>query len=226
MSFQSDAFKLKSKLHISEVKPSVLIGICLLALALFFFILQGALTIFSPQSYEVVKQEPEASASNLDASGSESSAQDEMIFIHVAGAVTNPGVVEVSEGARLFDVVEAAGGFTADAASEAINLARKAVDGEQISVLTHDEYEQSTQNNSVPEQASSANVSGLSTGKININTATQTELESLSGIGSVTAQRILAYREANGTFKTPEDIKNVSGIGEKKYESIAEMICV
>ncbi len=165
------------------------------------------------------------------------------ICVHVGGCVMNPGVCYLNEGARVADAVDAAGGFTEAAAPDAINLARVLVDGEQIIVLSFEEAQAASDaaaSAAVPaatvdpattgSAADPAEAAGQATaagdGKININTADSSQLQTLSGIGEVTAGKIIDYREANGSFSSIEDIKLVSGIGDKKFEAIKDDIYV
>ena len=144
------------------------------------------------------------------------------VFVHVGGAVVSPGVYEMAAGSRVNDAVSAAGGFTADAAPDALNLAQTVLDGEQMIVPTADQYEQGW------EKALAANPNGSSQGasaRVNINTATVEELDALPGIGKATAEKIVADRSSNGAFASTEDLKRVSGIGDKKYEQLADLIC-
>lgn len=147
-----------------------------------------------------------------------------VIKVYVTGEVMAPGVIELEEGARIQDAIEGAGGIKAEANLKDINLAYEVADGEKIYIPNGSEIVEE-----VSEQASSGSSSSSSSnsnGKININKATATELTSVPGIGESTAQKIIAYREENGKFKTIEDIKNVSGIGDSKYNSMKDSISV
>jgi len=161
------------------------------------------------------------------------SSDENLIIIHVSGAVSAPGIVSVSKNARIADVIEAAGGFTKDCDLSEINLAAYAVDGMKIHVPHLGE----TPNFVLPNHFSSSPTptspvggsSALQTGpqeKININTATVPQLMQLKGIGESTAQKIIAYREGHGFFTKIEDILLVSGIGTNKYNAIKDYICV
>lgn len=145
------------------------------------------------------------------------------IYVHVAGCVASPGVVELVEGSRVRDAVERAGGFAEGAAVDSVNLARVVQDGEQVLIPS---VEQQQSEEASQQAASSQQGGGSSSGLVNINTASSTELQSLPGIGASTATKIIDDRKANGPFKSREDLKRVSGIGEKKFEAIAELICV
>lgn len=133
--------------------------------------------------------------------------------------MASPGVYELAEGARVSDALEAAGGAVEGAAPDALNLARVINDGEQIIVPTEEDQEQQA------ASGSAAGASGMG-GKVNINTATAEQLDTLPGIGESTAQKIIADREANGPFASVEDLKRVSGIGDKKYADLADLITV
>lgn len=137
-----------------------------------------------------------------------------IFIVHVSGAVLNPGVYELEEGARVIDAIEIAGGITDDANQHAINLAKKVIDEEKIYVPRQDEV--------IEEQ----DFIQSKDNKININSAKQSELEELPGIGAVLAKRIIEYREQNGKFRLLEDIMKVSGIGTKKYENIKDLIII
>ncbi len=154
------------------------------------------------------------------------------VFVHVGGAVASPGVYEMPASSRVADAIELAGGFSADGAADAVNLARPVVDGERIIVPTQEEYAAAgTGWDAAAQEAAGA--SGAAAGDaeaapalVNINTATAEELQTLSGVGPSTAEKIVADRDANGPFETCEDLQRVSGIGEKKYAAIADFICV
>ena len=141
--------------------------------------------------------------------------QDNFIKIHITGEVNNQGVIELKAGDRIIDAIEKAGGLTDLADTSKVNLAYSLSDGEKVYIPSINDDEEisfiETENKN---------------SKININTATLEELDSLSGIGESIAQSIIDYREENGKFQTIEDLKNVSGIGEAKFEKIKENITV
>ena len=151
------------------------------------------------------------------------------IFTHVCGAVVNPGVYEMSSDSRVFEAIEMAGGFTGEAYQPAINLADTLADGQQLVVPTKEEVANAP-NQAMTSIGNAGNLddTGNSDGLalININTADITLLQELNGIGEAKAKEILAYRDRNGGFNHIEDIKNVSGIGDKLYERIKENITV
>ena len=149
-----------------------------------------------------------------------------VIMVHISGEVYKPGIVEIDLGKRLTDAIKLAGGLKKEADLDRINLAKKLIDEEKIYIpkvgeeLNSDIIELVSSNNS-NDNATISN----STGKININKCSQIELESLPGIGEVLAMRIIDYRNLN-VFTTIEDLKQVSGIGDKKYESLKDLITV
>lgn len=152
------------------------------------------------------------------------------IVIHISGAVQNEGIVKLEEGGRIADAIQAAGGMTSEADLTSVNLAYLLKDGQKIYIpKISDTEEEIPVNNAIPVNVIVGNgteESSNSNTKININTATVSELTKISGVGEKTAMKIVEHREANGKFKTIEDIKSVSGIGDAKYESIKEYICV
>lgn len=149
------------------------------------------------------------------------------IAVYVSGAVETPGVYELAEDSRVCDALDAAGGLKEDAAADAINLARRVSDGEQIAVPTVDQVESGVFASATAASGTSGvGVSSGKSGPVNINTASIDELDSLAGVGPATAQAIVEEREANGPFSSIEDIQRVSGIGEKKFEKLKESICV
>ena len=156
---------------------------------------------------------------------------EEKVVVHVIGEVNNPGVVTLKEGARIIDAINGAGGKTEEADLSKVNLAYVVEDGTQIYIPRINEN--LNQINLISDGAGIGviiNDSNLEENKVevkvNINTANKEKLETLPGIGETTAQKIIDYRETNGKFKTIEDIKNVSGIGEAKYESLKDKITV
>ncbi|PWL20521.1 MAG: competence protein ComEA [Candidatus Aquiluna sp. XM-24bin5] len=129
------------------------------------------------------------------------------IHIHVVGEVAHPGLYELPTGSRASDAVQSAGGLTAEAAQQSINLARILSDGEQLTVLSIE-----------------AMAAGNSGGKVSLNRGTQADFESLSGIGPATSEKIIKYREANGGFSAIEELTQVPGIGSKLLASIRDQL--
>ena len=154
------------------------------------------------------------------------------IIVHIAGEILNPGVILLDEGARIIDAINKAGGITNEADLSKVNLAYILEDAQKIYIPNVNEKE-IIENMSSEIVKSGSTQENSNTGeklkngeKININTATQKELQKLTGIGESIALRIINYRKENGKFNTIEDIKNVSGIGESKFNKIKNDIIV
>lgn len=141
------------------------------------------------------------------------------VIVHITGAVPRPGVYALPEGSRVQDGIAAAGGFLAEAERTGINLAALLIDGEQLDIPFIE--------GASPVLATPGpTVVAATTELININTASQAELESLPGIGPTTAQKIIEYREQNGDFLSIEELMNVSGIGPGIFDRVRDLITV
>lgn len=149
---------------------------------------------------------------------------DKKIVVHITGEIENEGIIEIEKDARIADVIDQAGGTTTEADLSKINLAYSVKDGQKIYIPNIND--EKVEEYITEEAGEEVIVEEKVTGKVNINTAKQTELETLSGIGPSTALKIINYRQENGEFKAIEDIKNVPGIGDSKFENIKESICV
>ena len=147
--------------------------------------------------------------------GSATAASDD-IYVHLLGQVVRPGLYVLHDGDRAVDAVAAAGGFTPTADRSQLNLARPLVDGEQIVVPAV---------GAVPT-ASSASVGGASGGKVNLNSADETALETLPRVGPALAGRILDWRKKNGRFTSVEDLMSVTGIGQKTFDGLKDLVTV
>ncbi|BDV30726.1 ComEA family DNA-binding protein [Microbacterium terricola] len=154
-------------------------------------------------------------AVTLDVPASAAAPSPSALYVHVSGAVRRPGLYALSPGARVVDAVAAAGGFTDDAATDAVNLARVLADGEQLPVPTQAEAAEAAE---LPPSAAPG--SGL----VDLNTADIAALDTLPRIGPALAQRIVDWREQNGGFTSVEDLLAVPGIGEKMLESLRDLV--
>jgi competence protein ComEA len=143
------------------------------------------------------------------------------VLVHVAGAVSEPGLYSLPHGARVKDAVDLAGGLAEGADSNLINLAKPVSDGMQIWVPSVNVDQIDSNDAAINQQAQNQ---GQPTRQININTASQDELESLSGIGPVIAGAIIQYRQEHGAFNEISEIINVSGIGPVVFEKIKPFI--
>lgn len=152
------------------------------------------------------------------------------IKVYISGEVKSPGVVSISNNDRLVDAVDKLGGLTSNADLNRVNLALKIEDGnhyiipkigEEINIGDINTNQNMNNNNNSNSLEVTNNTSG---NKLNINTASESELDSLPGVGEVTAKKIIDYRNENGKFSSIEDIKNVKGIGDNKFEDIKDSI--
>jgi len=148
---------------------------------------------------------PVAADSELDSV----SERENTVMVHVVGAVAEPGVVSLPESSRVQDALALAGGVLEDADLRSVNLARAVFDGEQIVV---------------PRRGDPYESSGRATGLISLSQADQESLETLPRIGPATAERIIAWRESNGPFRSVEDLLAISGIGPATLEGLADLV--
>ncbi len=145
--------------------------------------------------------------------------EEEKIYVYIVGAVQKPGIIVAPIESRVFEIIDLAGGSTKDADLNKINLAEIVSDGQKIIipfVISGD----------LSKDINKKYYSETENSKININTASIAELETLNGIGNAIALNIVTYREKQGKFKKLEDIKNVTGIGESKFNSIKDKITI
>ncbi|CYW99977.1 helix-hairpin-helix domain-containing protein [Streptococcus suis] len=159
----------------------------------------------------------------VEETSTEVSEKPSQLVVDVKGAVAKPGLYTLEADARVNDAVEAAGGLTSQADPKSINLAQKLSDEAVVYVASKDE------NISVVTSATASSAMSQeekNTSLVNLNTATEADLQTISGIGAKRATDIIAYREANGGFKSVDDLNNVSGIGDKTMESIRPYVTV
>lgn len=158
-----------------------------------------------------------------------SQSEETIIYIDIKGAVNRPGLYQLSEGSRMVDAIEAAGGLTTEADDRTINLAEKLLDQQKIIVYTESEVEeQLTQGDrdNLLDRDYHLSSPSVASQKININIATVEELQTLPNIGPKKAQAIIEYRQTNGSFQSTDQIKEIKGIGEKTYEELVHLISV
>ena len=184
--------------------------------------------------------EGEGSSSAASVAGARDAGGAQALVVHVDGAVARPGVVEVSGSSpRLRDAIEAAGGLVEGADTGSLNLAEKVSDGQKVHVPTVEEAQAAAaapavgasgagggQGAGVASGSGSGGGPSSASGLVNINSATASELQTLSGVGESTANAIVRDREQNGPFSSVDDLMRVSGIGEKKLAKIRGSICV
>ena len=219
------------KLNLKQKKIIAIILIILVVIAYYYFYLRDTTEEISNQDLEVNNTQ-------------ENNQTNETIVVHVSGAVNIEGIVELASGSRIANAIEKAGGIKENADMTDINLAYPLEDGMKIYIPTKEETEAYKNNENTPAESyvtaasggvnskeatnSTPSSSTLDTAskKVNINTATQEELDALPGIGPSIAAKIIDYREQNGKFNSIEEIKEVSGIGDAKYEKIKDSITI
>ena len=156
----------------------------------------------------------------------EDTTEKEYIKIHITGQIKNSGIIELEVGSRISDAIEKAGGITEFANLDEVNLAYCLEDGQKLYIPSIEEkdVEYITENNgeNIIQDTKVSSASKV----ININKADKEDLEKIPGVGPSMAEKIVNYREENGYFNSIEDLKNISGIGEKKFESMREYISV
>ena len=167
----------------------------------------------------------------------------EKMYIYITGEVNNPGVYKFKNRSRISDAIDAAGGITENADIDKVNLVYLLRDGMKVNIPSSDDLKENSKfeyitmgsgdeknDNNLPNDdtndENSRDVSAFKISKVNINTATQTEFETLPGIGPSIALKIINYRKENGKFSSIEELKNVSGIGDNKYENIKDYIYI
>nr|WP_076387893.1 helix-hairpin-helix domain-containing protein [Vaginimicrobium propionicum] len=198
-----------------EFGKSHLAGVAVVLITAVIFV---AFQINRAQSAPIPEIQPSVVVSSATPT---SSASTKQFRIHIYGQVTNPGVISCSEGSRVIDVVDKAAGFTDQAWLGELNLAEPVPDGAQIYVGTGPN-DPSQLRGANTESQSSQNPSS----KINLNTATQSQLETLPGVGPATAQAIINYRDTNGTFSDITQLQNVDGIGAKTFAKLSGLVTV
>lgn len=219
----------------------VMIGVFVVGIIGFVCLKNNKEEVVDVESFEVERtgdvektnQDSQVIQENQSKTEAESPSNQNQIYIHIIGEVNNQGVIILEKGQRIIDAIEKAGGITKKADLSKVNLAYVLSDGQKVRIPSVDDKEnveyvtQNSGNNTLIEGgnqgASNINLGG---GKVNINTATQTELETLTGIGPSLAARIIEYRGQNGKFKKVEELRNVKGIGQSKYDGIKEEVVV
>jgi competence protein ComEA len=178
-------------------------------------------------------EEAEEDYPEIESDDSSEEGRNTGITIYVCGAVVREGVYTLPADARAADALQAAGGYSEDAAKGIINLAAPLTDGEMLRFPTEEEAENMSpaereSRNPAPGDAadSSGEMNGKLNGKLNINKATKEELESLPGIGERKAEDIISYRESCGGFQNIEELKNISGIKDGVFDKLKDLITV
>lgn len=225
MDFQDYAKSARRRFKVGEMRPPMLIGLAFICVVAVGALLTGIAGLGAPAAFSVVEA---AAVDEPDAEQAAAAEEPATIFVHVTGCVAQPGLCELPADARIADAIRAAGGFTSEASEGSLNLAQALSDGEQVRVPSCEEASAAAAGTSaVGGDAAALTGGGASAaGKVNLNTADAAQLQTISGIGAAKAQKIIAYREANGRFASVDDLLNVSGIGEKTLASMRDQICI
>jgi len=197
----------------------------------FLIIISALLITFSWKLYSKEKDRiiivPTADIGENDIREEKELIDKKICIVHISGAVNQPGVYQLTEGERIIDAVKMAGGEMEKANVDAVNLAAHLYDGQKIVLpFISENKEDEVNQNALVNQEFRQHDYSLNSSLLNLNAVTSAQLENLPGIGPALSERILAYRKNHGLFKNIEDIMNVSGIGEKRFESIKEYITV
>jgi len=197
----------------------------------FLIIISAILITFSWKLYSREKESitivPTADIGESDIREENEIIDKKICIIHISGAVNQPGVYQLTEGERIIDAVKMAGGEMERANVDAVNLAAHLYDGQKIVIpFISENKEDEVNQNALANQEFRQHDYSINSSLLNLNAVTSNQLETLPGIGPALAERILAYRKNHGLFRHIEDIINVSGIGEKRFESIKEYITV
>jgi len=183
---------------------------------------ESSTTRRAPTSTTPAADSTGAGSSATSGSSSGATKKGERATVHVAGAVTKPGVYDLDAGARVIDAIEAAGGGAPDADLNRLNLAAKVADGQRVLVQRVGEAAPAGSASPGASGGGSADPSGL----VSLNSATQVELEALPGIGPTLAGAIIAERERRGGFRSVNELRDVRGIGEKRFADLKDKVTI
>ena len=199
----------------------ITVAVAFVAGGIYFFSQQGEDPAEMEDIFSVTAKEAE-----MEQSVNESSAEPEIIKVDVKGAVKSPGIFTAQAGDRVIDLISAAGSFTEKADTDKVNFAQIIEDQMVIYVPEIGEEDKGDLENIQVGTSGDAVTKGTSGGLVNLNTATQEDLQTLTGIGPSKANAILEYRETAGKFKEVDELKQVTGIGDKTFERLRDSISV
>ena len=231
--------------RLNKKQKMIVIAISIIAIVGIGYYVYGRSGTFAVEENLEIKQDERNITDDNNNADNQTKIDKQMIKVHISGAVNNEGLIELEENSRIADAIEKAGGVKENACMEEVNLAYLLEDGMKIKIPTKEEVQAQKLNNlessGISIESVKSNNADLgksaeskipvssknnNNSKVNINTANQTELETLPGIGTATALKIINYRKENGKFKNVEDIKNVKGIGDSKFNNIKDLIII
>lgn len=199
----------------------ITIAVAFVAGGIYFFSQQGEDPADTEDIFSVTAKEAE-----MEQSVNETAAEPESIKVDVKGAVKSPGIFTAQAGDRVIDLISSAGGFTEKADTDKVNFAQIIEDQMVIYVPEIGEEDKGNLENIQVGTSGDAVTKGTSGGLVNLNAATQEDLQTLTGIGPSKADAILEYRETVGKFKEVDELKQVTGIGDKTFERLRDSISV
>ena len=209
-------------------KHKILLGMLVLAGCLLFGCEKRRTELFTEEKQDTEEAGAASGQEEQELQSSQQITASQTVFVHVCGAVENPGVYELAGDARVYQAVEAAGGFLPEACEDYVNQAGVLTDGKRLYIPTEDEVRELSQEgkDTLTEELllQSDSETDPADGLVNINTASMEELCTLPGIGEGKARHIISYRESTGKFEQIEDIMKVEGIKEGLFGKIRDLI--
>lgn len=208
------------------------VGIFILTLAFFVFVERNGdgeeFQLAKKEKSEITERSSVYDSSNREERKSEDDSLKEEIYVDISGAVNKPYVYKLPARSRMYELVKMAGGFRDDADTDSLNLAKLLTDQEKVVVYTKKEVMEMAESGGIAPitQISGTGSNSGAAEKININTATAEQLQNLKGVGPSTAEKIISYRNSNGSFRKIEDLMNVKGIGNKTFEKFKDQLCI
>lgn len=225
------ADRLRDWRHDARFGVVVLIGVALVAGVIWYQIGIGGASAgessVAPAAVSTTLADSTANTTRADATATTGTAgSPAKIAVHVAGAVQHPGVVELRGGARVIDAVEAVGGALAEGDLDRLNLAAKVTDGQRVYVAKIGQSDPGAAGGATGANGVDDPAGTTTGGKVDLNTASQAQLEELPGIGPTYAEAIIAERQRRGGFTSVNDLRSVRGIGDKRFAELAPLVTV
>lgn len=214
--------------HFREVIIAAVAAILILIALMMLLVTHSGADSQQPQLQNEMSSQTfsgESSAESMATSGSQV-ASSQSVYVDVKGAVRNPGLKKMSGDMRIIDVVQEAGGFTKNADQRQVNLAQRVTDQQVVYIPRHGEKSPQGSTGTMGTGAATAQQGSQSAPEVDLNNADLNQLQQLDGVGEKKAEKIIQYREQNGSFKSVDDLKNVSGFGDKTLERLKPQLRV